>query len=76
MNGHEKLKRAFKKNTGARLTADEVWDLINSDVAIRDALYPDFEEFTEDRKAVVLKDVLANDDGDRRGIIFADDPEY
>ena len=50
MSGHDRLKRAFRLATGVRLSAQDVRDLINGDVAIRDALYEDVEEYFSDAR--------------------------
>lgn len=43
-NSHQRLKEAFSKGRGLRLSAEEVFDLVNSDIAIHDALFRSDEE--------------------------------
>lgn len=48
---YDKLKRAYRRGTGVRLSADEVTMLLE-DTAIQDAAYSDYEEFVRDRDGV------------------------
>ena len=51
MNIHNRLKRAFRLNTGVRLSAEDVRQLM-TDTAIQDVVYEDHEEFIADRNGV------------------------